>query len=225
MAKLPPILLAVSKLPASGQSKTRLGKTIGMDAAAAFARCLLDDTLNMMRQCTGILPAIAYLPEGSEAAFQQMAPDATLVLQQGASLNERLNHVLTVSLAAGHSAAGVLSCDTPFVSPSAVREAYNAVLGGADVALGPCDDGGWYLMVVREPHPELLLPITMSTDHVTRDTLEASAKHRLKVHMLPTVFDVDTFEDLTKLRNHLAKAPDDVAPHSRQWLHLHLQST
>ena len=161
---------------------------------------------------------IAYAPAGSEPFFDGIAPDFELVLQEGADLGARLNHVINTCFARGYSRVAVLSCDTPLVNPRDIELAFEHLSAGYDVALGPCDDGGYYLLALRESHPELLLPIKMSTPHVVTDTLAAAAQARLCVALLPLAQDVDVADDLVNLKNQLQQLPAQVARHTRQWL-------
>ena len=164
------------------------------------------------------MPAIAYTPAGSEAVFGEIAPDFELVLQQGELLGDRLHHVLHYALTHGYDQAAVLSADTPFVEPAALAHGFAALSDGADVSIGPCDDGGWYVMHVREPHPELLVPIAMSTPHTFADTLLAAQQANLRIALLPSTTDVDTPDDLTKILEASANMPAPVAQHTRRWL-------
>lgn len=210
--------MVTAKAPALGQNKTRLGGLIGLEAATAFYRCLLADVLDIVRRVPGITPAIAYTPAGSEAIFHAIAPDFELVLQQGELLGDRLHNVLQHALTHGFDQAAVLSADTPFVAPEALARGFAALSEGVDMSIGPCDDGGWYVMHVREPHPEVLVPIAMSTPRTFQDTLAAAQQAGLRTELLPMTTDVDTPDDLTKLLEISAHLPAHVARHTRGWL-------
>ena len=155
------MLIIMAKAPTRGQTKTRLGGLIGLDAAADFYRCLLSDVLEISRRISDHLPnvalAIGYWPAGSEAVFEYIAPDFALMLQQGEALGDRLHHVMEQAFNQGYEQVAVLSSDTPFVDPAVLARGFVALSEGADMSLGPCDDGGFYVMHLREPHPELLV--------------------------------------------------------------------
>ena len=212
------ILMVVAKAPAAGQTKTRLGAAIGLDAAAEFYKCLLLDVLDVVRCVPEIVRAIAYFPEGSEDVFREIAPDFKLVLQQGEDFGARLDHVLTTCLANGYTSAGVMSSDTPLIDPFAITNAFDALDQGHDVSLGPCDDGGYYLMTIKSPQPGILRPIQMSTPRVLQDTLDAAARHSLRVAMVSMTLDIDTAADLAHIQQQLAQQPAHVAPRTRDWL-------
>jgi hypothetical protein len=228
------IIMVMAKAPARGQNKTRLAGLIGLEAATAFYRCLLADVLDIVREIAravpNITPAIAYTPAGSETIFNEIAPGFELVLQQGELLGDRLHHVLSYALTHGYDQAAVLSADTPFVKPDDLLRGFLALDEGADVSMGPCDDGGWYVMHVSKPHPELLVPIAMSTPHTFADTWVAAQRANLKLELLPKTTDVDTPDDLIKILATSASLPEQVARHTRNWLtewqrHMRPQST
>jgi glycosyltransferase A (GT-A) superfamily protein (DUF2064 family) len=75
------------------------------------------------------------------------------------------------------------------------------VLSGptCDVVLGPCEDGGYYLVGLRCPQPALFEGIPWSTDAVFAMTLEKARARGLSIHVLPRWFDVDTEADLRRL--------------------------
>lgn len=229
------MLIVVAKQPTAGQTKTRLSPPLTGEQAAELYRCFLADTLAVMRQAAACRPglrlALAYLPaRGSRPAeaadyFARLAPDFELVLQQGAELGERLAHALGHYLAQGAAAALIMNSDGPDLPAAYLVEAVDALVGGpADVTLGPCDDGGYYLIGVRRPAPELLLRPRMSTTHTAADTLAVAAELGLRVHRLPAFYDVDDAEGLQRLAERLraaaqgAGADEGVAPNTRRFL-------
>jgi uncharacterized protein len=212
------MLLVVAKQPAAGQTKTRLCPPLTGDAAAALYACFLRDTLDVMRQVPNVECGIVYLPESALDYFSTLAPDMQLSLQQGNDLGERLDHLLTVALEAGASQAVVMDSDSPTLPADYLVQAFDALAGSCDVVLGPCEDGGYYLIGLKRPQPRLLREVQMSTPHVVRDTLALAEQLDLNVALLPTWYDVDTVAELDRLRSELRNAPAHVAHHTRAFL-------
>lgn len=204
-----PQLLVVAKQPAAGQTKTRLCPPLTGETAAALYECFLRDTIEIMRATPAVGRGIVYLPAEATAYFHQLAPDFTLTLQVGADLGERLDHALTVALTQGATAAVIMDSDSPTLPVAYLREAFVHLAEGADVVLGPCDDGGYYLIGLRRPQPRLLREVPMSTPTVLRDTLAIAAELGLCVALLPTWYDVDTGAELQRLRCELATTAAD----------------
>src|SRR3972149_5777810 len=120
----PDILLVVAKQPAPGQTKTRLCPPLNPLQAAKLYDCFLRDTLDAMRKISGVRLVIGFLPEAAEGDFQQLAPDMELVCQRGASLGERLDHLLTEALASGSKRAVVMDSDSPTLPVDYISQAF-----------------------------------------------------------------------------------------------------
>ena len=211
-------LLVVAKRPAPGRTKTRLTPPLTPEQAAALYECFLRDTLDLMRQVPGVRPAIAFLPADERAYFESLAPDFELVLQEGKSLGERLDNALAGCFDAGHQRAVIMNSDGPTLPSASLTAAFDELRNGADVVLGPSDDGGYYLIGLRRPAPRLLREVTMSTPNVLADTLAIAAEEGLHVALLPMWYDVDDEASLARLRSELASAPSEVARHTRLFL-------
>lgn len=211
-------LLVIAKRPAPGRTKTRLTPPLSPEQAAALYECFLRDTLDFVRHLPGVAPAIAYLPAEERAYFEALAPDFELVLQEGADLGERLDNALTRLLAAGYQHVAIMNSDGPTLPLTCLTGAFEALSGSADVVLGPCDDGGYYLIGLKQPAPRLLRKVRMSTPNVLSDTLAIAAEEGLTVELLPTWYDVDDAESLERLMKELATTPPEMARHTRALL-------
>ncbi|MDR3576846.1 MAG: TIGR04282 family arsenosugar biosynthesis glycosyltransferase [Anaerolineaceae bacterium] len=212
------ILIVIAKRPAPGQTKTRLIPPLLPQQAAALYECFLKDTLAIMKQVPAVQLEIAYSPENERSYFAGLAPDFGLHLQQGADLGTRLDHALQHYLKPGNCNVVIMDSDSPTLPAGCLVQAFTALNDGADVALGPCDDGGYYLIGLKQPAPRLLLEVHMSTPQVARETLALAAEEGLKANLLPTWYDIDDISTLRRLVQELEKKPQDVAAHTRAFL-------
>jgi rSAM/selenodomain-associated transferase 1 len=209
------VLLVVAKQPAAGQTKTRLCPPLDGDTAAALYECFLRDTLDLMRQVPDVQRTIAFLPTDAQGYFQALAPDMALTPQRGADLGERLAHLLAEAFDSGASQAVVMDSDSPSLPAAYLRQAFTELDRGCDVVLGPCDDGGYYLIGLRQPQPRLLREVRMSTPTVVAETLALAHALGLQTALLPPWYDVDTATELRRLRDELRAAPTSVCPVTR----------
>jgi rSAM/selenodomain-associated transferase 1 len=208
-------LLVVAKRPAPGHTKTRLSPPLSPQQAADLYECFLKDTLAIMRRVPDVQPVIAYLPRGEEDYFTGLAPDFDLLPQQGSDLGSRLDNALTHYLELGYSGVAVMDSDGPTLPPRCLELAFER-LETADVVLGPCDDGGYYLIGLKKPAPRLLREVRMSTPRVAADTLALAQEMGLRVALLPAWYDVDDARSLRRLLSELEQGPPDLAPHTRR---------
>jgi uncharacterized protein len=103
----------------------------------------------------------------------------------------------------------VMSSDSPQMSREIVAHAREA-LNGADVVLGPADDGGYYLIAMRKPN-DVFSGVPMSTSVVTQRTIELAERQGLSVRLLEPLFDIDELPDLRRLAQ-LLEADSTLAP-------------
>jgi rSAM/selenodomain-associated transferase 1 len=201
MSSLPPAIAVMTKVPGVTAVKSRLHDTLGEARATELYRCFLLDRLDALATLRDITGVVAFTPPGAEAVMKSLTPSALrLVPQRGADLGERLSNILTDLLELGHIAALAVDSDSPTLPMAYVMEAATALSGATcDVVLGPCEDGGYYLVGLRYPQPALFEGIPWSTDAVFAMTLERARARGLSVHVLPQWFDVDTEADLRRL--------------------------
>jgi rSAM/selenodomain-associated transferase 1 len=208
-------LIVVAKQPAPGLTKTRLSPPLSPEQASSLYERFLLDTLDLIRKVPGVQSVIAYLPAEAGDYFASLAPDFDLLEQSGRNLGERLDNALTRYLQAGYRSAVIMDSDSPTLPVACLASAFAMLENGSDVVVGPCDDGGYYLIGLNEPHPRLLREVRMSTPHVTADTLALAAEEGLQVGLLPTWYDVDDHRSLRRLCAELSHAPDGLARHTR----------
>ena len=214
-------LLVVAKRPAPGKTKTRLTPPFSGEQAAALYECFLRDTLDTVRAARALCefdPIICYAPEGAESYFRELAPDFKLLLQRGADLSERLQHATAHCLTdGGYQQVVIMDSDSPTLPVDCLRAAFEE-LATADVTLGACDDGGYYLIGLKAPAPRLFLEVTMSTPQVVVDTLALAAAENLVVANLREWYDIDYVADVRQLVAELETASATVARHTRAFL-------
>lgn len=214
-------LLVVAKQPAPGQVKTRLTPPLSAEQAAQLYECFLRDTLDLMRAVPEVRRTIAYLPLTARDYFTSLAPDFDLIPQVGADLGVRLDQALMHYLLLGYNQTVIMNSDGPTLPVGYLRQAFIELTNGAEVVLGPCDDGGYYLIGLNRPAPRLLREVRMSTSYVLADTLALANEENLRVVLLPAWYDVDDAASLKRLIIELTAAPATVAPHTRSFLQQH----
>ena len=200
-----PAVAVMAKVPGAVPVKSRLHGALTAERATALYRCFLLDRLDALGRVPGIAPVVAFAPAHAAAAMAALAPAGfDLVPQHDGDLGERLTALLDGLLAAGHAGAIAMDSDSPTLPMDYVaRAAETLAAGAADVVLGPCDDGGYYLVGVRVPRPALFDGIPWSTGAVLATTLERARTLGARVEVLPAWFDVDTEGDLRRLHTEM----------------------
>ena len=201
-------LIIMAKAPRAGRVKTRLSPPLSAEEAAALNAAFLRDTIASLQTAGSLVPAvpvISYTPAGEEEAFRGIVPgDVPLLLQRGEHFGERLSFTVDDALAAGFSAVCLINSDSPTVPTSEYVRAVRLLLSESPRAVvGPSDDGGYYLIGLNAPAPELFEEISWSTSAVCDQTRERAAALSLRLDELRCWFDVDDEAALIRLYDEL----------------------
>jgi glycosyltransferase A (GT-A) superfamily protein (DUF2064 family) len=188
--------LVMAKAPVAGRVKTRLGTTIGMEAAARVAAAALLDTLATCRAVFGECHlALDGDLTGAHRETELRAALRGWVVhpQRGLTFAERLAHAHAA--VAGRGPTVQVGMDTPQVSPRDLHEVA-AAAGPGRAVLGPAPDGGWWVLAVEDASAGAgLAHVPMSTARTydrTRAALEAAGQSVVRARSLR---DVDTVDD------------------------------
>ena len=93
------------------------------------------------------------------------------------------------------------------------------MLGKADVVLGPSHDGGYYLVGLKHPCPEMFDGIQWSSGRVFEASVKTIERLHKRLAVLPLWYDVDTIESLQWLKKDLSIGSDKKrARHTRRLL-------
>jgi rSAM/selenodomain-associated transferase 1 len=203
------LLIIFAKEPRPGRVKTRLSPPLSPEAAAQLYHSFLQDILEEMARVPEVRLAAAFTPLGGRGFFANLAPPGTdLFPQEGADLGERMARAFARGFGEGFGPVLLRGSDVPDLPAAVVSEA-RAVLaaGQAQVAVGPCPDGGYYLVGLGEPQPRLFQGPAWSSPTVLTDTLRLARQSGLKVHLLPPWPDIDTYVDLLRFLDRPRPAP------------------
>jgi uncharacterized protein len=210
-------LAVMAKAPRPGKVKTRLSPPLTPDQASALNICFIRDTTDNIHQVTAgsnSAGIVVYTPVGDEAAFDDLLPRGfQLLSQRGDGFGERLLHACEDLFACGFSGVCLIDSDSPTMPQAALSQAVACLARAGDrVVLGGSDDGGYYLIGVKQTHPRLFAQIDWSTERVLQQTLQRAAEIGLETALLPTWYDVDDAASLERLRHELST--DERSPRS-----------
>jgi uncharacterized protein len=219
------VLVIMAKQPAVGQTKTRLSPPLTPVEAAALYEALLRDTVLLAASLNDVQLALAITPPAALASLRLISPPQTLLWPvSGTDIGDCLHQVLSGLLMAGYRRALALNSDGPTL-PIAYLQVALTLLEQADVVLGPSEDGGYYLIGIKQPQPDLFRDIAWSTPQVTPQTLARAEGLGLRVALLPPWYDVDTAADLVRLRTELDRLPPQSLPYTRRFLAAHARTS
>jgi uncharacterized protein len=188
------VLAVFLKRPRAGEVKTRLIPELGARPAAALYRAMVEETLR--RTAAGEYQRRLFFSPGEAGAeIAGWLPGERGTPQAGSSLGERMARAFEKTFADGARRTALIGTDLPWISRDRIVGAL-AALEEHDLVLGPSVDGGYYLVALREPHPDLFTGIAWSTPSVYAATLEKARGLGLTSCALPEERDIDTLEDV-----------------------------
>ncbi len=199
------ILIVVAKEPVPGKVKTRLSSHLGASQASELYSLFIQDMVEEMSRLSGNALALAYTPKEAEPIFKKMLSQPIRLFPQGdGDLGERLDGIFQRMFAEGYDQVHIINSDSPDLPHRLVRQSIRLLKNPQiEVVLGPCADGGYYLVGLRRPLPELFVEIPWSTDEVLRKTLDRAGRLGVNCALLSPWYDIDTHDDMLRfLANH-----------------------
>jgi rSAM/selenodomain-associated transferase 1 len=221
MSSEPPlrVLLLFAKAPRAGLCKTRLvlPPIIDAESVARLADAFLRDTVRAIGGLARTQHQISYTPADAAPYFEALDPTARLACQVDGPFGQRIAGAFDAAFAAGAQRVVLVGADTPHLESKRMERAF-AALEDHEIVLGPCADGGYYLLGMRRPCPRLFEDIEWSTARVRGQTLERAAEAGLSVCELEVEFDVDEPADLLRLQQLVLQAGSERCPHTARLL-------
>ncbi|MFQ3223785.1 MAG: rSAM/selenodomain-associated transferase 1 [Lentimonas sp.] len=195
-----PAILIFLKAPRRGHVKTRLAHTTGPERALQTYRALVE------RQWTE-LPThgrieVHYTPSDADFEMRQwLGHEHDYYPQSEGELGVRLQHSVKSAFERGAKTVYCIGGDCPKLDQPHFEQAEAALSDNCDVVFGPCEDGGYYLIGLNAPHPELFNDIPWSSRNTLDSSLKKAADLGLRVKLLETLYDIDEITELQRAIN------------------------
>jgi rSAM/selenodomain-associated transferase 1 len=209
------VLVIMAKAPRLGSAKTRLAHSLPPAAVLELCRCLLGDTIGLARSLDDVDVAIMCPASDVEDLSRAAGDTVHIVAQSGDGLAAGLTSVFAHFTKAGYRHIIAFNSDSPHLPASTLKIAFQA-LAQCDVVVGPTNDGGYYLVGAKAPHPGLFEGDGMGTKSALDVLLARVVTKNLSVGFTDPFYDVDVAADLVQLAAELMLAPAR-APRTAAW--------
>jgi len=222
------LLLVFLKEPVPGKVKTRLAADVGDDTAAHYYKALVKVLLRQLRGLDNTRIRFCYAPDDAGDAIRfWILPEMTAIsgttdglfhapssptdqhntqeiefLAQGdGDLGDRMNRAFQRGFNDGFREIAVIGTDCPDCGARWINTAFARMASDPDRhgVIGPCPDGGYYLLALQSHTPELFTHIPWSEDDVLSATLASAAESNLIIEQLPQLSDIDHLDDWQRL--------------------------
>ena len=185
-------VLIMAKEPVPGRVKTRLCPPCTPAEAAAVAAGALTDTISAALD-VGARQVVLAL-DGRPGPWVPAAVE--VIAQRGDGFGERLTNAW---MDVGGPTVQI-GMDTPQVTAALLAEALSTLHSpGTDAVLAPAEDGGWWLLGLRQADRRMFDGIEMSRTDTGALQRERLRDLRLSTRLLRRLRDIDSFDDATQV--------------------------
>ncbi|XXJ18975.1 TIGR04282 family arsenosugar biosynthesis glycosyltransferase [Desulfovibrio caledoniensis] len=194
-------LLFFVRHPEPGRVKTRLIGPASPELVADFYAALVEDALSRLTGMIGADLLVCFTPAGQEQSVRRwLGPEQRLLAQRGEGLGERMANGFTDAFALGYERVVLTGSDIPGLTPAIVRKGLDALTSGR-AALGPAEDGGYYLAGFHRDGfaPALFDETEWGGSGVCARALERLRAAGMETALLDRLSDLDTVGDLRPL--------------------------
>ncbi len=190
-------LIIFLKNPEEGYVKTRLASQIGDAEALSVYHQLLEHTRNVALECGADLHL--FYSDFIDEEDKWPGTDFTKHRQMGNTLGEKMLNAFETIAEQGYEKMVIIGSDCPEITPRIINDAFSR-LNEYDVVIGPAMDGGYYLLGMNVVYEQLFGGIDWSSEHVFDQTIYVMQQEGIIWYEMPILSDVDTEDDLPKMR-------------------------
>jgi glycosyltransferase A (GT-A) superfamily protein (DUF2064 family) len=198
------LLMLAARAAVPGETKTRLGRVIGMERAAELYEAFLHDLAARLTQdregydvaWTYSPPEFDFLP-WLDRIGAGVGPGVHLIPQQGPDWGARQDNLLRWGHEQGYERSVLIATDSPHLERAMIDRAFEG-LQSHDVALGRVHDGGYYLIGMAG-YWDILRGVPMSTSSAADVLIGKVRSLGRSVIEMPATFDIDEASDLQHL--------------------------
>lgn len=188
------VILLFTRLPIPGQCKTRLLPVCTEAECADLQRAMAADAMTALSR----LPQdvlLFYTGDGPVELLGPIPEGIRVFPQQGRDLGARMDCAIRYAFQMGYESVLLMGSDLPFLDEDDVALT-GTLLEQHDVVFGPSDDGGYWLVGMKQPFSDLFVHQPYGTGQVLASALEICHRHGRSVGFAPLRRDLDTPEDL-----------------------------
>lgn len=187
------IVLVFTRNPELGKVKTRLAASVGNEKALEIYQLLLERTKEVTNKLD--CDKAVYYSVKIRTNDLWNSDIYQKKLQEGETLGIRMRNAFQNAFENGYEKVVLIGSDLYDLTSTHIEQAFQK-LSSNDFVIGPAEDGGYYLLGMKTLQPKIFDNKKWGSSSVLNDTFADIEK--LNVHLLETLNDIDTFDDLQK---------------------------
>jgi rSAM/selenodomain-associated transferase 1 len=188
----------LTKAPEPGRVKTRLALMLGVDGATRLHERLAIHTVKAAVEAATGPVTIWAAPDERHPFFHELARQFPVALarQPDGDLGARMH----AAFVRAGEATLVIGTDCPVLTATHLRDAANVLRDGADAVIFSAEDGGYVLIGLSRPVPQLFTGMAWSNDGVMVETRQRLRHLGLSWREPGQLWDVDRPSDVKRMR-------------------------
>lgn len=190
------LLIVFLKAPEPGKVKTRLIPDLGECKATEVHLKLVTHVLDVAEQVAADQVQCWVAGDMKHPYIQSLSNRFDIVEQHGADLGARMLAALNEGLK-HYQQVAIVGGDAYSLTPGYIEQAFDQ-LNGADVVLGPADDGGYVLIAASKTHSAMFDDISWGTETVLETQIARLDELGVAYEVLETRWDIDNIQDINK---------------------------
>ncbi len=192
------------KAPILGKVKTRLSPHLSQREILRLYKSFLKMITERCGRLNGIDRFLGCTPTKDDDFLLRLARQYGYgrFEQRGKTLGERLINAFRDHFAMGYKKIVIIGSDSPTIPLKYIKDAFH-ILNKKEFVLGPCNDGGYYLVGAKRLYEGVFKRIPWDTSEVLNKTLDRLNSGDVDYYILPFWYDVDRIEDLRFYKRHL----------------------
>ena len=185
--------IVFARVPGYGRFKTRLAASEG----GAFALTVYRELLGLTAQALFPLHhQVAFTGADDPGELTSLFPAAARFFpQRGGTLGSRLRSAFLDLAGSGYGNLCAIGCDCPTLSARDIADAFRWLDKGYHAAIGPAQDGGYYLIASSAACVGLFEVDGWSTPLLLRETLACARRLGFRCRLLEAKSDIDSIAD------------------------------
>lgn len=197
----------MTKVPQTGFVKTRLQPTLTPEECRDLSTVFLQDVEQKVTDIRLEL-IIAFSPaEKQNLLTEILQTNPILIAQKGKNLGDKMFHAFEFAFSQESDAVVMIGTDSPTMPVDFVEQAFALLETEADAILGKTEDGGFYLIGLRKAEKKIFENVEWSSPQAFEQTKRNIENLNLNLKEISVWYDVDTPEDLERLKKELALNP------------------
>ncbi|MDD2481770.1 MAG: TIGR04282 family arsenosugar biosynthesis glycosyltransferase [Lutispora sp.] len=211
-------LIIMTRVPIPGKTKTRLEGYFSKEQCAMLHIAFLKDIYKKCKN-TNADVFVFYTPIKHENTLKNIiGNEKRLYPQEGIDLGERMSNAINKCISMGYDHCILIGSDIPAISVSIIEEAF-AMLEEKDIAIAPTYDGGYCLIGMKKPYPQIFRDNFYGTDTVYEKTVTNIKHMKLSIGELDKCLDIDVKEDVELLARDIKAGKHCDCINTKDFLH------